>query len=94
MVACVFEMQSASVAQYLPTPSEFPAVPAATQPLPESVLLPLSAFVPPSAPGGPASSVVTVPPPGLLELEHASGAETSAAVTKARATICFCMTTP
>ena len=96
IVACELPRQSASVAQYLPTPSEFPAVPTGTHP-PESPLDPLSLLVPPSVPPPPESlpvvppSPVPVPVPVLLELLQATAPAINAEATNAMATICLCM---
>jgi hypothetical protein len=96
IVACELPRQSASVAQYFPTPSEFPAVPTATHP-PESTVVPPSLLVPlsPVDESEPAPlSSVDVLPPVLLELLHATAPEIIADATKAIATICFCMLLP
>ena len=89
-------MQSASVEQYFPTPSEFPGAPTGTHP-------PLSRTLPPSfdpesdpvvLPSVPPPPSVPVLPPVLLELLQATAPVINADATNAMATICFCMPVP
>jgi hypothetical protein len=76
----VLPRQSPSVAQYFPTPIEFPGAPVGTHPpesppAPASPVVPLSEVVPPESDPVPPPSVVPVPvpvPPVLLELLQAT----------------------